>query len=190
MIFEEFTNAIDQIARAYLRQQATDPAARERWQAELDTLRKIYPFHLKAWAAMPAPKPAADEHRAQLWATERLAPDDLTLNDYTFICKWYRDAAGLYPAMQAAAKGRKVFAQVFAQQCPTVAQRQAAFTKFAQLAQAVLDADPATLPQLDVGLMGRGWLDQQAVVLPYSTAWENARREAAEVMGYPDRWLL
>lgn len=143
MIFEEFTNAVDQIARDYLRQQATDPTARERWQTELDTLRRLYPFHLKAWAAM-----------------------------------------------QAAAKGRKGFAQVFAQQCPTVEQRQAAFTKFAQLAQAVLDADPATLPQLDVGLMGRGWLDQQAVVLPYSTAWENARREAAEVMGYTDRLLL
>ena len=89
MIFEEFTNAVDQIARDYLRQQATDPTARERWQAELDTLRRLYPFHLKAWAAMPAPKPAADEHRAQLWVDERLAADDLTLNDYTFICKWY-----------------------------------------------------------------------------------------------------
>ena len=190
MIFEEFTNAIDQIARGYLLQQATDPTARERWQAELDTLRRLYPFHLKAWAAMPAPKPAADEHHAQLWVDERLAADDLTLNDYTFICKWYRDAAGLYPAMQAAAKGRKVFAQVFAQQCPTVEQRQAAFTKFANLAQAVLAADPATLPQLDVGMMGRGWLDNQPVVLPYSTAWENTRREAVAVMGYTDRAQL
>ena len=33
MIFEEFTNAVDQIARDYLRQQATDPTARERWHA-------------------------------------------------------------------------------------------------------------------------------------------------------------
>lgn len=142
MIFEEFTNAVDQIARDYLRQQATDPTARERWQAELDTLRRLYPFHLKACAAMPAPKPAADEHRAQLWVDERLAADDLTLNDYTFICKWYRDAAGLYPAMQAAAKGRKVFAQVFAQQCPTVERGKPLLPNLPTWRRAVLDADP------------------------------------------------
>ena len=39
-------------------------------------------------------------------------------------------------------------------------------------------------------MMGRGWLDNQPVVLPFSTAWENTRRESAEVMGYTDRLLL
>lgn len=48
MIFEEFTNAVDQIARDYLRQQATDPTARERWQAELDTLRQALPISLES----------------------------------------------------------------------------------------------------------------------------------------------
>lgn len=56
--------------------------------------------------------------------------------------------------------------------------------------QAVLDADPATLPQRDVGLAGRGWLDGLPLVLPFSTKWENTRQEAAEVMRYTDRVQL
>ena len=72
----------------------------------------------------------------------------------------------------------------------TVKQRQAAFAKFAKLVQAVLDADPTTLPRRDIGLAPRGWLDCQALVLPYSTSWEKARREAVAVMGYTDRVQL
>lgn len=33
-------------------------------------------------------------------------------------------------------------------------------------------------------------LDCQALVLPYSTSWEKARREAVAVMGYTDRVQL
>lgn len=61
---------------------------------------------------------------------------------------------------------------------------------FAKLVQAVLDANPATLPTVDIGLAPRGWLDCQALVLPYSTSWEKARREAVAVMGYTDRVQL
>ena len=65
-----------------------------------------------------------------------------------------------------------------------------AFAKFAKLVQAVLDADPTTLPRRDIGLAPRGWLDCQALVLPYSTSWEKAHREAVAVMGYTDRVQL
>lgn len=94
--------------------------------------------------------------------------------------------------MQAAAavEDREGWDKVFTQYCPTVEQRQAAFAKFAKLVQAVLDADPTTLPRRDIGLVPRGWLDCQALVLPYSTSWEKARREAIAVMGYTDRAQL
>ena len=118
----------------------------------------------------------------------RLAADDLDLGEFTIICKFNEGYAGLYPAMQAAAakEGREGWADVFAQYCTTVKQRQAAFTKFAKLAQAVLDADPSTLPG-GIGGAGRGWLDRQPIVLPYSTKWEAARAAASDVMGYTDR---
>ena len=46
------------------------------------------------------------------------------------------------------------------------------------------------LPRRDIGLAPRGWLDCQALVLPYSTSWEKAHREAVAVMGYTDRVQL
>ena len=91
------------------------------------------------------------------------------------------------PLLWRAARG---WDKVFAQYCPTVEQRQAAFAKFAKLVQAVLDADPTTLPPAGYWACARGWLDCQALVLPYSTSWEKAHREAVAVMGYTDRVQL
>ena len=125
-----YSEGLDAIARHYIRQQADDPTAHDRWQAEFDRLCDGYSGHLQDWD------------------------------------------------------------KVFAQYCPTVEQRQAAFAKFAKLLQAVLDADPTTLPRRDIGLAPRGWLDCQARVLPYSTSWEKARREAVAVLGYTDRGQL
>ena len=122
----------------------------------------------------------------------RLAADDLDLGEFTILCKFCEGDAGLYPAMRAAAavEGREGWADVFAQYCHTVKQRQAAFTKFTKLAQAVLDADPATLPAVDIGGAGRGWLDKQAIVLPYSTKWEAARAAAVDIMGRTNGFAL
>ena len=49
---------------------------------------------------------------------------------------------------------------------------------------------PPPCPGGMLGLPPRGWLDSQALVLPYSTSWEKARREAVAVMGYTDRVQL
>ena len=185
-----FTEGLDAIARNYIRQQADDPTAHDRWQAELKQLCDFYSGHLQDWAARPAPKPAEDEMCPDRLPAVRLAADDLTLEEFTGLCKWHEGHAGLYPAMQAAANGRADWLAVFAQYCLTVKQRQAAFTKFAKLAQAVLDADPTTLPDRDIAFAARGWLDRQALVLPYSTSWEKARREASDIMGYTDRVQL
>ena len=184
-----FTEGLDAIARHYIRQQADTPTAHDRWQSELDRLCDGYSGHLQEWAARPAPK---HEMYPDRLPAVRLAADDLTLDEFTGLCKWHAGHAGLYPAMQAAAavEGREGWDKVFTQYCHTVKQRQAAFTKFAKLVQAVLDADPATLPTVDIGLAPRGWLDSQALVLPYSTSWEKARREAVAVMGYTDRAQL
>lgn len=183
-----FTAAVDAIILNYLRQHHDDPTAHDRWQAELDELCEFYTGHLKTWAARPARKPYPDEMHPDRLPAARLAADDLDLGEFTILCKFCEGDAGLYPAMQAAAavEGREGWADVFAQYCPTVKQRQAAFTKFTKLAQAVLDADPATLPG-DIGGAGRGWLDKQAVMLPYSTKWEATRAAASDVMGYTDR---
>ena len=183
-----FTAAVDAIILNYLRQHHDDPTAHDRWQAELDEVCKAYTGHLKTWAARPARKPYQDEMHPDRLPAVRLAADDLDLNEFTLICKFCEGDAGLYPAMQAAAavEGREGWADVFNTYCHSVKQRQAAFTKFAKLAQAVLDADPATLPG-DIGGAGRGWLDRQAIVLPYSTKWEATRAAAADVMGYTDR---
>lgn len=182
-----FTATVDAIILNYLRQHKDDPAAHDRWQAELDEVCKWYPEHLKTWAARPAPKYEGVMYPNQM-PPVRLAADDLDLGEFTIICKFNEGYAGLYPAMQAAAakEGREGWADVFAQYCTTVKQRQAAFTKFAKLAQAVLDADPSTLPG-GIGGAGRGWLDRQPIVLPYSTKWEAARAAASDVMGYTDR---
>lgn len=185
-----YTEGLDAIARHYIRQQADDPTAHDRWQSELDRLCDGYSGHLQDWAARPAPKPASDEMYPDRLPAVRLAADDLTLDEFTGLCKWHAGHAGLYPAMQAAANSRADWLAVFAKYCHTVKQRQAAFAKFAKLVQAVLDADPATLPTVDIGLAPRGWLDSQALVLPYSTSWEKARREAVAVMGYTDRAQL
>lgn len=190
MIYTDlFTAAVDAITLNYLRQQRSgDTTAHDRWQAELDDLCKWYTGHLKTWAARPARKSYPDEQYPDRLPAVRLAADDLDLNEFTLICKFCEGDAGLYPAMQAAAavEGREGWADVFNTYCHSVKQRQAAFTKFAKLAQAVLDADPATLPG-DIGGAGRGWLDRQAIVLPYSTKWEATRAAAADVMGYTDR---
>ncbi len=185
-----FTEGLDAVARHYIRQQADDPTAHDRWQAEFDQLCDFYSGHLQDWAARPAPKPAEDEMYPDRLPAARLAADDLTLEEFTGLCKWHEGHAGLYPAMQAAANGRADWLAVFAKYCHTVKQRQAAFTKFAKLAQAVLDADPTTLPDRDIAFVARGWLDRQALVLPYSTSWEKARREASDIMGYTDRVQL
>lgn len=188
-----FTAAVDAIILNYMRQvRSGDTAAHDRWQAELDGLRKFYPAHLKNWATRPAPKADADTACPDHMPGARLVADDLNLNEYTLICKLYEGVAGWYPAMQAAAavEGRTGWADVFAQYCHTTKQRQAAFEKFVKLAQAVLDADPATLPSVSIGGAGRGWLDKQAIVLPYSTKWEAARAAASDVMGYTDRCQL
>lgn len=191
MTFSLFTEGVDQIARNYLRQQGDVPDARERWQTELDELREFYAGHLTDWAARPLPAHYPDEQRPDLFDDVRLAADDLTLGEFARICEAREGCAGLYPLMQeaATAKGRK-WLDVFKAACHTVEQRQAAFDSFADLAQAVLDADPATLPQQDVGLALRGWLDSLPSVLPFSTVWENTRRDAAEIMGYTDRVQL
>lgn len=191
MIFTLFTEGVDQIARNYLRQQMDLPGARERWQGKLDTLRNRYTGHLAYWATKPVPAPASDEQRPDLFDDKRLAADDLTLGEFARICEAREGCAGLYPLMQTAATkhGRK-WLDVFKATCHTMEQRRAAFDSFADLAQTVLDADPATLPRQDVGLAGRGWLDGLPLVLPFSTAWETARRDAAEVMGYTDRVQL
>lgn len=187
-----FTEGLDAITRNYIRQQANDPTAHDRWQAELNQLCDFYSGHLKTWAARPAPKPYPDEHRVDLLPAARLAADDLTLDEFTRLCQWHEGHAGLYPAMQAAAavEGREGWSKVFAHYCPTVKQRQAAFTKFAKLAQAVLDADPTALPDRDIAFAARGWLDKQPLVLPYSTSWEKARAAASDIMGYTDRVQL
>ncbi len=183
-----FTATVDAIILNYLRQRNDDPTAHDRWRAELDEVCKWYPEHLKTWAARPARKTPPDAIPERQPAV-RLAADDLDLGEFTILCKFCEGDAGLYPAMQAAAAvdGREGWADVFAQYCHTTKQRQAAFTKFTKLAQAVLDADPATLPPVDVACAGRGWLDKQAIVLPYSTKWEAARAAASDVMGYTDR---
>lgn len=186
-----FTEGVDKIAQNYLRQQGDVPDARERWQGELDTLRKFYAGHLVDWASRPVPAHYHDEQYPNLFDEVRLAADDLTLGEFARICEAREGCAGLYPLMQKAAttKGRK-WLDVFKAVCRTVEQRQTAFDSFADLAQDVLDADPATLPQRDVGLASRGWLDSQPLVLPFSTKWENTRQEAAEVMRYTDRVQL
>ena len=191
MIYTDlFTAAVDAITLNYLRQQRSgDTTAHDRWQAELDDLCKWYTGHLKTWAARPARKSYPDEQYPDRLPAVRLAADDLDLGEFTIICKFNEGDAGLYPAMKAAAAkdGREGWADVFNTYCHTVKQRQAAFTKFTKLAQAVLDADPATLPAVDVAGAGRGWLDKQAIVLPYSTEWESTRAAASDVMGYTDR---
>lgn len=187
-----YSEGLDAIARHYIRQQADDPTAHDRWRSEFARLCDGYSGHLQDWAVRPAPKPYPDEENLDRLPAARLAADDLTLNEFTALCKRCEGCAALYPAMQAAAavEGREGWDKVFAQYCHTVKQRQAAFAKFAKLVQAVLDADPATLPRRDIGLAPRGWLDSQALVLPYSTSWEKARREAVAVMGYTDRVQL
>ena len=183
-----FTATVDAIILNYLRQRCDDPTAHDRWQAELDEVRKWYPEHLKTWAARPARKTPPDAILERQPAV-RLAADDLDLGEFTIICKFDEGDAGLYPAMRAAAakEGREGWADVFNTYCHTVKQRQAAFTKLVKLAQAVLDADPSTLPAGDIGGAGRGWLDKQAVVLPGSSEWDAARAAASDVMGYTDR---
>lgn len=188
---DTYTGTVDAIILAYLRQRKDDPAAHDRWQADLDEISKDYTGHLKNWAARPARKPYPDAKPDRLPAA-RLAADDLDLGEFTILCKFCEGDAGLYPAMRAAAavEGREGWADVFAQYCHTVKQRQAAFTKFTKLAQAVLDADPATLPAVDIGGAGRGWLDKQAIVLPYSTKWEAARAAAVDIMGRTNGFAL
>lgn len=124
-----YTEGLDAIARHYIRQQADDPTAHDRWQAELDRLCDGYSGHLQEWAARPAPKPAEDEMYPDRLPAVRLAAEDLTLDEFTGLCKWHAGHAGLYPAMQAAAavEGREGWDKVFTQYCPTVEQRQAAF---------------------------------------------------------------
>ena len=187
-----YTEGLDAIARHYIRQQADDPTAHDRWQAEFDRLCDGYSGHLQDWAARPMPAHHPDEYRdgTAQFDENRLAADDLTMGEFERICRYREGCAALYPAMQAAANSRADWLAVFAKYCPTVEQRQAAFAKFAKLVQAVLDADPATLPTVDIGLAPRGWLDCQALALPYSTSWEKARREAVAVMGYTDRVQL
>lgn len=188
---DTYTGTVDAIILAYLRQRKDDPAAHDRWQADLDEISKDYTGHLKNWASRPARKPYPDAKPDRLPAA-RLAADDLDLGEFTILCKFCEGDAGLYPAMRAAAavEGREGWADVFAQYCHTVKQRQAAFTKFTKLAQAVLDADPATLPAVDIGGAGRGWLDKQAIVLPYSTKWEAARAAAVDIMGRTNGFAL
>lgn len=157
-----FTEGLDAIARHYIRQQADDPTAHDRWQSEFDRLCDDYSGHLQGWAVRPMPAHHPDEYRDGVarFDENRLAADDLTLGEFESICRYREGCAALYPAMQAAAavEGREGWSKVFAHYCPTVEQRQAAFTKFAKLAQAVLDADPATLPRLDIGLAPvAGW---------------------------------
>lgn len=185
---DTYTGTVDAIILNYLRQHKDDPTAHNRLQAELDEVCKWYPEHLKTWAARPARKPYPDEMHPDRLPAARLAADDLDLGEFTIICKFCEGDAVLYPNMQAAAavEGREGWADVFNTYCHSVKQRQAAFTKFTKLAQAVLDADPSTLPG-DTGGAGRGWLDKQAVVLPYSTKWEATRAAASDVMGYTDR---
>ena len=185
---DTYTGTVDAIILAYLRQRKDDPAAHDRWQADLDEISKDYTGHLKAWAARSTPN-YADAMAPDRVPPVRLAAADLDLGEFTILCKFCEGYAGLYPAMKAAAavEGREGWADVFAQYCHSVKQRQAAFAKFVKLAQAVLDADPATLPAGDVGGAGRGWLDKQAIVLPYSTQWEATRAAASDVMGYTDR---
>lgn len=189
-----YSEGLDAIARHYIRQQADDPTAHDRWRSEFDRLCDGYSGHLQDWAARPMPAHHPDEYRdgTAQFDENRLAADDLTLGEFERSCRYREGCAALYPAMQAAAavEGREGWDKVFAQYCPTVEQRQAAFAKFSKLVQAVLDADPATLPTVDIGLAPRGWLDSQALVLPYSTSWEKARREAVAVMGYTDRAQL
>ena len=189
---DTYTGTVDAIILAYLRQRKDDPAAHDRWQADLDEISKDYTGHLKNWAARPARKPYPDETHPDRLPAVRLAADDLDLGEFTILCKFCEGDAGLYPAMQAAAavEGREGWADVFNTYCHSVKQRQAAFTKFTKLAQAVLDADPATLPAVDIGGAGRGWLDKQAIVLPYSTKWEAARAAAVDIMGRTNGFAL
>lgn len=189
---DTYTGTVDAIILAYLRQRKDDPAAHDRWQADLDEISKDYTGHLKTWAARPARKPYPDEMHPDRLPAARLAADDLDLGEFTIICKFCEGDAGLYPNMQAAAavEGREGWADVFNTYCHSVKQRQAAFTKFTKLAQAVLDADPATLPAVDIGGAGRGWLDKQAIVLPYSTKWEAARAAAVDIMGRTNGFAL
>ena len=49
---------------------------------------------------------------------------------------------------------------------------------------------PAQLPAVDIGGAGRGWLDKQAIVLPYSTKWEAARAAAVDIMGRTNGFAL
>ena len=188
---DTYTGTVDAIILAYLRQRKDDPAAHDRWQADLDEISKDYTGHLKTWAALPARKPYPDAKPDRLTAA-RLAADDLDLGEFTILCKFCEGDAGLYPAMRAAAavEGRDGWADVFNTYCHSVKQRQAAFTKFTKLAQAVLDADPATPPAVDIGGAGRGWLDKQAIVLPYSTKWEAARAAAVDIMGRTNGFAL
>ena len=187
---DTYTGTIDAIILTYLRQHKDDPTAHDRWQADLDEICKDYTGHLKAWAARPVPKYEGVMYPNQM-PPVRLAADDLDLNEFTRICKFNEGYAGLYPAMRAAAakEGREGWLEVFNTYCHSIKQRQAAFTKFAKLAQAVLDADPATLPG-DIGGAGRGWLDRQPIVLPYSTQWEATRAAAVDVMGHTNGFGL
>lgn len=46
-----YTEGLDAIARHYIRQQADDPTAHDRWQPEFDRLCDGYSGHLQDWAA-------------------------------------------------------------------------------------------------------------------------------------------
>ena len=189
--FRLFTEAVDKITQNYVRQQATDRKARERWQSELVQVRNFYKGHLVDWSTRPLRLPAIDEQHPELLDEFRLTADDLTLGEFTRICKTREGCAGLYPLMQTVAKTYgQDWQEVFKTYCHTVDQRQAAFESFADLAQNVLEADPEVLPRTDLGFLNRGWLDRQPLALPFSTVWANTRRDASDVMGYTDRVQL
>ena len=46
-----YTEGLDAIARHYIRQQADDPTAHDRWRSEFDRLCDGYSGHLQDWAA-------------------------------------------------------------------------------------------------------------------------------------------
>ena len=58
-----YSEGLDAIARHYIRQQADDPTAHDRWRSEFDRLCDGYSGHLQDWATRPAPKPAEDVPR-------------------------------------------------------------------------------------------------------------------------------
>ena len=52
-----YSEGLDAIARHYIRQQADDPTAHDRWRAEFDRLCDGYSGHLQDWAAPPPSPP-------------------------------------------------------------------------------------------------------------------------------------